>query len=493
MFCLKVTYLTGRSYAAPPEEGDEKRSAEWPPHPGRLFCALVAAWGESGEPECGRNALQWLEECGCPAVVFSDETRRDVLAVYVPANDVELPRKVGEGSISETQQRDLMQFLPETRLRNDRKFPSASLLDPTVWFVWAGLDIPDGLRVPLKALLRCTTALGHSSSLVSVEIADPPEIGSLPAGFQCVEPADDGSMRLRVPSKGRLEYLKAQYEKFKVRAVKTNRPSPGATALYRFTTNREKCSPPQGVFREFLPLRRAGGSQLGLGSTHQLITAFRGAVFKAAGDDAPESLSGHAPGSTRENPIRSEKPHVAFVPLANVGFEHGDGRLLGVGVLLPALTSDEEQVTLKAIGSVAHLKMASAGTWDIEPAGATERRQALNPSRWTQPSRQWATVTPFVFDRFPKDHHGEEAQEIVRRACENIGLPSPTSVFCVEVQQMRGVPPSRVFKPAPTRPGKPQRWHIHLLLEWSEPVAGPICIGAGRYYGYGFCVPFNKG
>ena len=61
MFCLKVIYLMGRSYAAPPEEGDDKRTAEWPPHPGRLFCALVAAWGESGGSDEGRKVIEWLE------------------------------------------------------------------------------------------------------------------------------------------------------------------------------------------------------------------------------------------------------------------------------------------------------------------------------------------------------------------------------------------------------------------------------------------------
>lgn len=135
--------------------------------------------------------------------------------------------------------------------------------------------------------------------------------------------------------------------------------------------------------------------------------------------------------------------------------------------------------------------MASAGEWKAEASDASETRQTLRPERWTRPSKQWATITPFVFDRFPKDRHGAEAQEIVRQTCANICLPVPESVFCVEVQQLRGVPHSRAFKPAPARLGKPQRCHIHLLLQWAKPVAGPVCIGAGRYYGYGFCAPLD--
>ena len=48
MFVLRVTYLMGRVYSAAFDDGDDKREPEWPPHPSRLFSALVAAWGDSG-------------------------------------------------------------------------------------------------------------------------------------------------------------------------------------------------------------------------------------------------------------------------------------------------------------------------------------------------------------------------------------------------------------------------------------------------------------
>ncbi|MFN8876672.1 MAG: type I-U CRISPR-associated protein Csb2, partial [Gemmatimonadota bacterium] len=43
MFALRLDLLTGR-YAA--TSFDDRRRAEWPPHPARLFSALVATWGE---------------------------------------------------------------------------------------------------------------------------------------------------------------------------------------------------------------------------------------------------------------------------------------------------------------------------------------------------------------------------------------------------------------------------------------------------------------
>ena len=399
MFCLKVIYLMGRSYAAPPEEGDDKRTAEWPPHPGRLFCALVAAWGESGGSDEGRKVIEWLEHrmilqniTEHPSVVFPAKSPRKVVTTYVPANDVETfslddpRRKKNQGKFTSEDEDKLRQFMPETRLRNERTFPSVSLLDPQVWFVWPKSELPDEQRAPLLAILRCTTSLGHSCSLVSVEIAEPPSIDPLPPGFQCLEPDDTGTVRLRVPSKGRLTYLQQQYAKFVTKAVKTNRPSPGYTMRYRLTGSTHGNPPAQSVFRELISLRRLGGSQLGLASTHQLITALRGAVLKAAGHDAPEFVTGHGPTSTKEKPIRSEKPHLAFVPLANVGFGYADGRILGAGVLLPKLSFDDEQLALKAIGEIKHLVMAAAGEWNIEPADASEDRQSLRPERWTYPA-----------------------------------------------------------------------------------------------------------
>ncbi len=87
MFALRVTYLSGRVYASNFYEGDDKQTPEWPPHPSRLFSALVAAWGEGGaEPEL-RSALEWLEGQGEPRVLFGEASTRTLVRVYVPVND----------------------------------------------------------------------------------------------------------------------------------------------------------------------------------------------------------------------------------------------------------------------------------------------------------------------------------------------------------------------------------------------------------------------
>src|SRR5438045_2129482 len=63
-------YLTGCCVATDPAS---RQRAEWPPHPGRVFMALAAAWFETEPPNNAPerkewvgegNALQWLERLG---------------------------------------------------------------------------------------------------------------------------------------------------------------------------------------------------------------------------------------------------------------------------------------------------------------------------------------------------------------------------------------------------------------------------------------------
>jgi len=59
---------------------------------------------------------------------------------------------------------------------------------------------------------------------------------------------------------------------------------------------------------------------------------------------------------------------------------------------------------------------------------------------------------------------------------------------------LRGVPPSRAFHIV--RPGTGERFRnhyiAHVVLEFDQPVKGPVLIGAGRYFGLGLFAPLEK-
>src|SRR5690606_945380 len=85
MIAIDVEFLTGRYVAT---SYNDRSRAEWPPHPARLFSALVAAWAEDDEPdEDAAGALDWLAAAGAPEIVADPNdsvSRRTVMNVYVP-------------------------------------------------------------------------------------------------------------------------------------------------------------------------------------------------------------------------------------------------------------------------------------------------------------------------------------------------------------------------------------------------------------------------
>jgi CRISPR-associated protein Csb2 len=97
MFVLEIEFLTGRYVS---QQYDDRQTAEWPPHPARVFSALVAVHYEdppSGEEVRGeREALEWLAGQPAPSIYASEAARRHVLDVFVPTNDKSVEPSVGE-------------------------------------------------------------------------------------------------------------------------------------------------------------------------------------------------------------------------------------------------------------------------------------------------------------------------------------------------------------------------------------------------------------
>jgi CRISPR-associated protein Csb2 len=470
MFALRVTYLTGRVYSAVFSDGDTRVEPEWPPHPSRLFSALVSAWGEGGAEAELRPALDWLRQQEAPQICAGEATARRLVEAYVPVNDVlALPKKALKKLL-----------LPEDRSRKPRTFPSASLTSPDVYFVWPA-EPPGELLLSLKTILRRTCSIGHSASLVAVEIA--PEVPESRDHTVWIPNSVDGQ-RMRITSPGRLEELVESFARFERNPSKTNRPSAGASTLYSY---RKASAQPAalGAFGRMIVFRRVSGPRGGLVSTLSLTAALRGAFMKFAPQPAPEFISGHALRSSEEQPTRSERPHLAFVPLPFTGFPHSTGDVMGLAVLLPrTLSPEEEEVCWTTAGEISEL-VTKWGKWNVEITDAEEQKHTLLPETWSNPASVWSTVTPLVFDRFPKDPYGAEAEQTVRNAFIRVGVPEPDEIELHYNPWHEGVPKAPYFPAAPGRPGKPRRYHCHVMVRFDRPIAGPVVAGAGRFYGYG--------
>jgi CRISPR-associated protein Csb2 len=470
---LEVEYLTGRAVAS---QRDNREAAEWPPHPGRLFSALVAALKECDFADDARQALLWLERQAPPALSESAAFPRDVVPVFVPVNDNTAPDRPPRAGFSAGQIAEGIKVFPERRSRQQRAFPSVTPTNRIVYFIWsrAQSEEVEAHRPALAQLAANVTYLGHSSSLVRVALCDQPPPPTL-------EPAETGEQVLRVPTPGRLEELEATYNR-------GARPAPGMFCAYRRTALVRDVDLTTSVFGEMIAFRRARGPRLPLHAFNKLTSAVRLALMSHAGPQPLEVLTGHT-----EDGSPSQSPHVAFVPLANVGHSYADGDVMGFAVILPgrvARPGDPERGhVLRAVVNLHRVNFGPAGVWQVERLTAEVHQKSLQTMEYTEPATRWATVTPMVLDYVPKDKPGKDLGVVIGKGCERVGLPVPQSIDAVQASPFRGVPPSAHFRPL--RSGNQPRlpW-VHVVIEFAHPVRGPIILGAGRYLGFGLCRRF---
>src|SRR5665213_1853689 len=133
MLSIAWQYLTGRCVAT---EFTDRQAAEWPPHPDRVFQALVSAWGERGESPQERDALVWLEQQGPPCLSVPEEPvdRPEPVKVFVPVNDIESPNRKEYGD-------PLIGLIPAHRPKKERFFPAVVVGDAVCALVWLEADV----------------------------------------------------------------------------------------------------------------------------------------------------------------------------------------------------------------------------------------------------------------------------------------------------------------------------------------------------------------
>ncbi len=481
MLAICWQYLAGRAVATEPTD---RQKAEWPPHPDRVFQALVAAWGETGQNAEQKAALEWLCAQPAPKITASENAIPCAMPkVYVPVNDTAGPAR-GEYSYESH-----LPLLPKYRERKERYFPATFVGDSVCALVWPDAD-PMPYEAALKALCADVTNIGHSSSLVRMWQAD---VAPDPTWTPAKATDRQRDISLRVPAPGRLAALIAAYadggEGWK-------RPPAAAWQGY-VRTRQEAPIARHSVFDpRLIVLRRVGGDRFGLQTTLALTDALRKTLIAAAEKTgsvvAKAILSGHAPDGSF-----ATTPHAAYLPLAFVGAEHADGHLLGLAIALPnGLARSDEDACYSALAAAldpetnaVRLACGAAGAMDVayEDRDMVLRPDALRPSIWSIASHVWATVTPIALDRFPKND--QVAADAVIIACARIGLPPPCEVRFLPVSRHIGAPACREMPALSRKADGAKRWHIHAELRFSMPVAGPVLLGAGRYKGYGMCKP----
>lgn len=468
-FGFEVELLTGAYRAALPDG----TGAEWPPHPERLFSALVQAWGDGVQPEAERAALEWLERAGAPRVHADVEVyERTSPIVYVPPNDRAFPQ------------------------RQARTFAVVTPSSAHFLMAWDSIPPPEVAQA-LGELASRVASVGHSASLVRMAfVSEPPEEPN-----RTWKPNEDGVSALRVAYPGRLSHLQQWI-------ARDERPRTLATLRYSAPSSFEAHAassdfggPEDWII--FEDIESAGHPDV-LAFAH-VSQRVRDALMSLSDQQPPpEVISGH--GSSGE-PSRTS--HLACVPLMDVGWEHSNGALLGFALVMPrTLPGPQRSVVVSAVASfapfheggepIATVQLRREQRWRVQRS-ALPSRASLRPGRWCATANVWGSVTPVLLDRFPDKDDPVEIAQTIALSCKNIGLSDLVEIELHKYSPVNGAPDAYPARGNASRPdwsfpagsslaARPRR---HVVLRFASPVRGPVLIGAGRYRGFGLCLPLR--
>jgi CRISPR-associated protein Csb2 len=271
----------------------------------------------------------------------------------------------------------------------------------------------------------------------------------------------------------------------------------------------------------WLVLEHVDGQMPDLRAAALVSKALRRALmsgYKGIGreETIPPAVSGHAADGT---PFGD--PHLAIVPLAFLGSDYADGHVFGFALIPPGegklLEDAEFQSALREIArwkphkGHRELELVGDGFNLIFTPSNEHARRSLDPAPYLAVAKTWATCTPIVLDRHLKAKgnaaRDQEMCEMVSRACRRVGLPEPArvaaggglgqqdelSIAVSKHSAVAGAPSAYPSGGAPHWTGwrlpesLASRQLTHAVVQFAEPVRGPVLLGAGRFVGLGMC------
>jgi len=474
---------------------------------------------------------------------------------YVPVNDSERSKKIPDSRELKKLKEAGLSILSDFRPRQPRRFPVAIPHRPEIYLLW-NENVPREHKQALERLCRDVVSIGHSASLVWMWVTDNPPtptlvpvegvakhrlrvpgpgrleylkarcnkeevilyretaaaLKSLPLERKYIDKKRKAAIKgLKGEEKKEAEapFLQelavidasiaenqATLNHFEGKVPNSLRPEAGLWQGYGEPPEDDDPCIPKSLFDSNLIVMFLSGKKLDLHSTLKLTETIRGALLSGCPEPIPEWISGHRPDGSR-----ALDPHLAMLPLPFVEHEHADGHIMGVAFALPREVSPNEAGAVlepwfrDAYGLPRPINIF-AGQW-LECTMEIETRESppwnLRPNTWTRASRQWASVTPVVLDKhFDGKDKWEKAAEVVKDACERIGLPRPETVLLHPVSLVEGAPHSREFPPIRRKKDGGRMHHCHAVIVFREPVIGPVMVGAGRFRGYGLCRPMDR-
>lgn len=350
-FILRVDYLDGLVTGS----RGRREQLEYPPHPDRLFMALVATAGKTRTYDAEkdayvqklahplyRKALEWLEALDPPRI-YAPHEPLDVLLLgtYVPVN---YSHRATGGKL----------VLPPYEMGARHRVPRVrplGIIDRPIFYAWTAAPPPE-IAAALAELAKDVPYLGTTWSSVAVRVV--PEIEEPFRSVSCLRPLEDAELpyvhgmeleALRVPAPGRLEVLDREYARVLEFLKITSRTPSKTREIPMKTYDGAPLIPYVWVGRrgpgDGHVLARSAVARFRLRPTLPLVwSGLLGEAVHAVLARAVDGLrrrfpnvdvEGYATGSGSYRAL----PHVGMVPLADVGASFSGGGIKGFAVLFP--------------------------------------------------------------------------------------------------------------------------------------------------------------
>ena len=465
----------------------------WPPSPGRLFQALVAgaAKGANLLPEDMR-ALKWLEELEPPLIAAVPGRQGRALQLFVPNND--LDAKGGDPA-----------RVAEIRVAKNWRPVFFDSNEP-VLYVWdLERESPEAERI--CEIASCLYQLGRGIDMAWAvgEVMERSEAVSRLMSHPGVVQTPGTSGEIAVPRSGTMDSLVGRYvgKRRRLRAEGRGRKArllfvqPPKAVFDR----RAYDAPPRQLHFElrlpdgrFAPCPLASAAPLSSG------------LLAAATGRLQESLPGRSEEFERLIRGRGAGPsdlvqRVRLLPIPSIGSPHADPSIRRVLVEIPSSCPIRVDDLAWSFAGVGAYDSRTGEPWSGRLASTSDGRMA---ERFMAAAHSFRSLTAVALPRASRRRIGSDGRKpAAERSREELGAVS--SVFqALRHARIQGRPSGvRVQKEPFIRRGaraedfaagvrfsKHALWHVEL--EFSEPVAGPLVIGDGRFGGLGLMEPVDR-
>lgn len=462
MVGIAIRFDLGRYHANPWGAHVNDAASEWPPSPWRLVRALYATARTNTRLASHREQI----DRGLATLIAAEPPVFELPPAFAAHTRHYMPKARRSSAEPNATDKVLDGFLAVD--------PSAELR------AWWDVSLDGDALAGLAAAAHSLGYLGRSESVCSarlLEDGEPEAVAAAPATSELRTRPDDDMVELLCPDPS--EPLDAIAVSITEVRRQRRRLPPGARRVrYAVAPREEAPSPRPDTSSPTKPklavLRLAGSRRPGIQEAVAVGEALRSALQGLYGGANHGRASRTFSGRDGDSPRRDQHSHAHYLSLPD---RHGR-RVDRLVVWAPeGLDRDE----VGALAQLDHVNIWEIGRLQVALAALGDFDEIVL-DELIGPAKCWRSLTPFGLVRHPKTRGGrviDSPEDQVRRELEHRGRPKPEEIT-LEKRSWHRFRSSKVNTP---RLGRANLFGV--TLRFSEPVMGPIALGALSHYGLG--------